>query len=112
VRECRAFSFGILPFFGPILGTTLAYEPRVRVQKPAARGILGALILSTAIAAVGLTAPTDSLFSIAVEPVFLRLGINVDIKLGSLHLHASWSALDRAAPVRQPDEPLSSPWAQ
>jgi hypothetical protein len=70
------------------------------------------LILSTAIAAVGLTAPSDSLFSIAVEPVFLRLGINLDIKLGSLHLHASWSAIDRAAPAQQSDDHSSSPWAQ
>jgi hypothetical protein len=78
----------------------------VRVRKPAARALLGAFILSAAIAAVGLTAPTDSLFSISVQPVFLRLGVNLDVKLGSLHLHASWSALDRPASARPVDDQL------
>jgi hypothetical protein len=43
--------------------------------------------------AVGLSAGADGPFSIAVRPVFLRLGVDLDVKLGSIHLHANWSAL-------------------
>jgi hypothetical protein len=82
----------------------LAYNPPVQAQRPAAKALVAALILSTAIAAVGLTAPADGVFSIAVHPVFLRLGINLDLKLGSLHLHASWSALDRPATTKPADD--------
>ena len=50
--------------------------------------------------AIGLTAGTDGPFSIAVRPVFLRLGFDVDIKLGSFHVHANWSAMpDRPEPL-------------
>ncbi|HEX7136831.1 MAG TPA: hypothetical protein VF219_03255 [Vicinamibacterales bacterium] len=28
-----------------------------------------------------------------MRPVFLRLGVDLDVKLGSMHLHANWSAL-------------------
>ena len=51
------------------------------------------LVLATAILTVGLTASADGPFSIDIEPVFVRLGVDVDVKLGTLHLHASWSAL-------------------
>jgi hypothetical protein len=68
--------------------------------------LLGTLIALTALMSVGLTAPVDSPFSIAVHPVLLRvdraaieqsrarvLGLDLDIKIGSLHLHLGWSAL-------------------
>ena len=70
------------------------------------RAILGALILFTALASVGLTAPQDGPFSIDIRPEFLRLdptavaesrarafGLDVDIKLGALHMHIGWSAI-------------------
>jgi hypothetical protein len=92
----RPVSLDIPPVLGPVSGTTLAYDPLVTVQRSAAKALVAVFVLSTAIVAVGLTAPADGVFSIAVHPVFLRLGINLDVKLGSLHLHASWSALDRS----------------
>ena len=55
--------------------------------------LAAAAVLALATVAVGLTASPDGLFSIAVRPVFLELGVNVDIKLGSMHLHANWSAM-------------------
>ena len=70
------------------------------------RAIGGLLILLTAVVAVGLTAPSDGPFSIGVRPVLLSmdadaiaehraraLGLDVDIKLGSAHLHVNWSAI-------------------
>ena len=56
-------------------------------------------VVALATVAVGLTASADGLFSIAVTPVFLDLGVNVDIKLGSMHLHANWSALPQSPAV-------------
>ena len=56
-------------------------------------------VVALATVAVGLTASADGLFSIAVTPVFLDLGVNVDIKLGSVHLHANWSALPQSPAV-------------
>lgn len=64
--------------------------------------LAAAAVLALATVAVGLTATSDGLFSIAVRPVFLELGVNVDVKLGSMHLHANWSAMP------QPSEPSPS----
>jgi hypothetical protein len=64
--------------------------PRTRTAK----ALVGALVLATAVLTVGLTASADSAFTIAIRPVFLRLGIDIDIRIGTIHLHASWSALD------------------
>ena len=61
--------------------------------------MIAGAILAVATVAVGLTATSDGPFSIAVRPVFLQLGVNVDIKLGSIHLHANWSALPDPAPT-------------
>jgi len=60
----------------------------------------------TALVSVGLTAPADAPFSIVITPVFVRLdrtaieqsraralGFDVDIKIGSMHLHMGWSAV-------------------
>jgi hypothetical protein len=61
------------------------------------KGLVASLALVVAIVAVGLTASPEAPFSIALRPVFLRLGVDVDVKLGSMHLHASWSALPDAS---------------
>ena len=51
------------------------------------------LILLMAFVSVGLTAPTDGPFSIEIKPIFLRLGVDIDVKIGSMHFHLGWSAL-------------------
>ena len=64
------------------------------------------MVLSTAALSVGLTSSADSLFTIDIRPVFLQmdpasvaeartraLGVDVDVKLGSLHMHLGWSAV-------------------
>jgi hypothetical protein len=71
-----------------------------------ARTLVATLIACAALVSVGLTAPADGLFTIDVHPVFLRLdpaaiaesraqalGLNVDVKFGTLHLHFKWSAI-------------------
>jgi hypothetical protein len=63
------------------------------VRQPIAQTLAAALVLTIATLTVGLTAAADGPFTIAVHPVFVRLGVDVDVKLGSLHLHATWSAL-------------------
>jgi hypothetical protein len=63
-----------------------------------------------ALISVGLAAPADSVFSIDVTPVFLHLdasavgasrpvalGLDVDIRIWTLHLHYAWSAMPMAA---------------
>jgi hypothetical protein len=72
--------------------------------------MMGTAILVAATIGVGLTAPADGPFTIEVRPVFLRLdagetaasrptalGLDVDVTLGSLHLHFGWSAIPLAA---------------
>ena len=62
--------------------------------------------MATALTSVGLTAPTDGPFSLRIHPVLLRvdpdaiaasrahaLGLDVDVKLGGLHMHLGWSAI-------------------
>jgi len=61
------------------------------------RGFAVLITLLIALVTVGLTASSDGPLSIAIRPEFLRLGVDVDVKVGSLHLHAGWSALP--APV-------------
>ncbi len=67
------------------------------------KGLIAALALVVAVVTVGLTASTEAPFSIAVHPVFLRLGVDVDVKIGSMHLHASWSALPEGSTKRGAD---------
>ena len=68
--------------------------------------LVGTAILFTALIAVGITAPADGIFSIAIKPVFMRvdaaaiaqsraraLGLDLDVKLGAMHLHFGWSAI-------------------
>ena len=76
------------------------------LRKQIARALVGALIVVMALVSVGLTASADGPFSIGIRPVFLRLdetanasspgsalGLDVDIKLGTIHLHIGWSAI-------------------
>lgn len=80
------------------------------IRKRLARTVAGTLILVAALISVGLTAPADGPFTIDVKPVFLRLdaaalaesrasalGLDVDIRIGTIHLHFAWSAVPMAA---------------
>ena len=80
------------------------------LRKRLARTAAGTLILLAATISVGLTAPADGPFTIDVKPVFLRLdaasladsrasalGLDIDIKIGELHLHFAWSAVPIAS---------------
>lgn len=68
------------------------------------KSLLVLLAACTAFIAVGLTAPADGPFTIAIQPVLWRmdaaaiaesragvLGVDVDVKVGSVHLHIGWS---------------------
>jgi hypothetical protein len=68
------------------------------------KALLGAVVLVTSLLAVGLTASADRPFTISIQPVFLRLGVDMNVKLGSLHIHASWSA------ASQPRHALAVTW--
>jgi len=65
--------------------------PGVSFRNWVARITLTVFVLTTALVSVGLTAPADGLFSIAVHPVFL--GLAVDVKVGALQRHFAWSVL-------------------
>ena len=80
-----------------------------------ARTLVGTLIVFAALVSVGLTAPADGPFTIGVRPVFLRLdpasiaesrahalGLDVDIKFGTLHLHFAWSAIPLTPATTKP----------
>ena len=71
----------------------LAFVGRMPARPPIIRRFVAALVIAIAVVTVGLTASSDSPFTISVHTAFLRLGIDVDITLGSLHLNASWSAI-------------------
>ena len=89
-------------------GNGLSYGS-VTIRKRLARTATGTLILLAALISVGLTAPADGPFTIEVKPVFLRLdaealadsrasalGLDIDIKIGEVHLHFAWSAVPMA----------------
>jgi hypothetical protein len=76
------------------------------------RALIGALIVVAAVVSVGLTAPAEGPFTIGVHPDFFRLdpesvaqsrasalGLDVDVKFGSMHLHFKWSAIPLAPPT-------------
>lgn len=71
----------------------LAFRRGVPGRQPLVKGFIAALVVAVAVLTVGLTASAESPFSISVHTVFLRLGIDLDVKIGTFHLHASWSAL-------------------
>ena len=64
------------------------------------------LFVFTALVAVGLTAPADAAFTIMIRPVFATLGIDVDVKLGTMHLHMAWSAIPSTPSSTKPADPL------
>jgi len=65
----------------------------VALRRTIANSLIATVVAVTAILTVGLTASSTGPFSIVIRPVFVRLGVDVDIKLGPRHFHASWSAL-------------------
>ena len=76
------------------LGDSTAVVPlRFRL----AQALVAIVIGSTALLAVGLTAPADAPFTIVVRPVFVSLGLDVDVKVWSMHLHFTWSAIPPVA---------------
>ena len=64
------------------------------------------LIVMTAMVTVGLTAPADAAFAITIRPVFATLGVDVDVKLGTMHLHLAWSAVPPTPSSTKPADPL------
>jgi hypothetical protein len=87
----------------------------VTLRRHLARTLVGTLMFLAALISVGLAAPADSLFTIEVTPVFLRLdaaavsesrasalGLDVDIKIWTLHLHFTWSAVPMPALTKPP----------
>src|SRR5215813_7672813 len=86
--------------------TGLAFALAVVFRQRLVRTLMGVLIMFTALVSVGVTAPADGPFSIVITPVFLRLdqiasaqsnarmfGVDIDVKIGSTHLHYGWSAV-------------------
>jgi hypothetical protein len=78
----------------------------VQVKRWFARILVGLAIAMTALASVGLTAPADGVFSIAIHPTLVRvdggsleqprarvLGLDIDIKVGSMHTHFGWALI-------------------
>jgi hypothetical protein len=61
------------------------------------KAIATVAIACTALASVGFTAPADSLFTISIRPVLVNLAVDVDIKVGTWHLHERWSVLPDAS---------------
>ena len=73
-----------------------------------------------ALISVGLAAPVDGVFTIEIKPVFLRLddaalaesrasalGLDVDIRIWTLHLHFGWSAVSMAELAPSSTTPVS-----
>ena len=90
----------------PNVARSSPLPPGVTLRKRIARVVTGVAIMATALTSVGLTAPTDGPFSLRIRPVLLRmdadaitesrahaLGLDVDVKLGGLHMHLGWSAI-------------------
>jgi hypothetical protein len=73
------------------------------------------MIAILALLSVGLTAPADGPFTIDLRPAFLSLdpqsiaesrahalGLDVDVKFGSLHLHYKWTAIPLTPTTKMP----------
>jgi len=71
----------------------------VALRQRFTQALLAIALGITAFVAVGLTAPVDAAFSIVVRPVFVTLGVDVDVKVSGRHFHFGWSALPTAAPT-------------
>jgi hypothetical protein len=71
----------------------LAFTAAVAFRRSVSNVLLAAIVLLASIVTVGLTASTTSPFFITLRPVIARLGVDLDVKIGTLHLHAGWSLL-------------------
>jgi hypothetical protein len=71
----------------------LAFAIGVFFRKSLTNGLLAGMVLLMAVVTVGLTASANSPFTIAIRPAIMRLGVDLDVKIGTMHLHAGWSAL-------------------
>jgi hypothetical protein len=74
----------------------LASASLVLSRKTLANGLMALAVFITALVTVGLTASANSPFTISLHPVITRLGIDLDVKIGAMHLHAGWSALSES----------------
>ena len=63
------------------------------LRQAVGRTCLATLLACTAFVSVGLTAPADSLFTIRIRPALINLSVDIDVKIGTMHLHTRWSAL-------------------
>jgi len=79
----------------------LALRPSVPLRTRLLRLVAATLIVFTAMVGVGVTAPADAPFSIAIRPVFVNLGVDIDIKVWTMHLHFAWSALPAASSTKR-----------
>jgi hypothetical protein len=99
----------------------MAFPTPVPLRQRLARTLAGTLIFLAALISVGLAAPADGLFSIDIKPVFLRLdaaslaqsragalGLDVDIRIWTLRLHFTWSAVPMAAMTLSTTKPMGS----
>jgi hypothetical protein len=80
----------------------LALASAVPLRLRLARTLAATLIIFTALISIGLTAPPDGPLTIAVRPVLLNLGVDVDVKIWSIHLHFTWSALSLTSASTKP----------
>jgi hypothetical protein len=71
----------------------LALRVAVRLRTRLLHLIAATLIVFTALVGVGVTAPADAPFTIAIRPVFVNLGFDIEIKLWTMHVHFAWSAI-------------------
>jgi len=75
----------------------LALSPLVPLRKRIAKTIVATLIVFSSLVAVGMTAPAEAPFTITVRPVLATLGFNVDVKVWTLRVHFTWSAIPTAS---------------
>ena len=76
---------------------TLALPPVVPLRKRLARTLIAVVIVFSSLVAVGMTAPAEAPFTISLRPVFATLGFNLDIKVWTVHVHFTWSAIPTAS---------------
>jgi hypothetical protein len=62
--------------------------------------MVAVLIVFTSLVAVGITAPVEAPFTISIRPVFANLGVDVDIKVWTVHLHFGWSAMQSGSSTK------------
>jgi len=75
----------------------LALRPAVPLRSRVANALVVTLIVFSSLVAVGMTAPAEAPFTISLRPVFATLGFNVDIKIWTVHVHFTWSAIPTAS---------------